>query len=262
MAAPPDGAGPGGSREATVAEARRTTFYEVPGGVRDLTRDYDLATLGYEETEYFVEGTAVSYELAGERGTDGRWDVTAGRRGAVPDADGGAAPDGPGALQRDGGGGVAQRLGRHGRGAGLDVPPPSSGRPGPRLGRGLGPEGGHRRRRVRRGLPPEIARPRALCGARAPGRRLVLRHLHPGRRLAGAARGGEPAAGARTVADVGAAASRSPPPAWSPTSTPSTPTHGSSTGSSSRAGPAGRRVHRRRLQSRRRAPRGSRRPAR
>ena len=41
-------------------------------------RDYDLATLGYEETEFSVEGTAVSYELVGERGEDGRWEVSLG----------------------------------------------------------------------------------------------------------------------------------------------------------------------------------------
>jgi hypothetical protein len=41
-------------------------------------RDYDLATLGYEETEFSVEGKAVSYELEGERGEDGRWEVSLG----------------------------------------------------------------------------------------------------------------------------------------------------------------------------------------
>jgi hypothetical protein len=41
-------------------------------------RDYDLATLGYEETEFSVEGRAVSYELQGERGVDGRWEVSLG----------------------------------------------------------------------------------------------------------------------------------------------------------------------------------------
>ena len=41
-------------------------------------RDYDLATLGYEETEFSIEGHAVSYELQGERGSDGRWDVLPG----------------------------------------------------------------------------------------------------------------------------------------------------------------------------------------
>ena len=44
----------------------------------DVMRDYDLATLGYRETEYSVEGTATSYEVRGERGADGRWDVDPG----------------------------------------------------------------------------------------------------------------------------------------------------------------------------------------
>ena len=56
----------------------RASFREMPGTVPDVTRDYDLAVLGYTETEYAVEGTASSYELKGERGHDGRWDVTPG----------------------------------------------------------------------------------------------------------------------------------------------------------------------------------------
>ena len=39
---------------------------------------FDLSALGYTETEYLVAGTATSYELAGERATDGRWSVTPG----------------------------------------------------------------------------------------------------------------------------------------------------------------------------------------
>jgi Alpha/beta hydrolase domain len=42
-------------------------------------RDYDLATLGYQETEFRIDGTATSYALQGERGVDGRWST-------VPDA--------------------------------------------------------------------------------------------------------------------------------------------------------------------------------
>ena len=53
-------------------------FREMPGVAPDIMRDYDLATLGYEEIEYNVEGTASSYELPGERGADGRWDVSPG----------------------------------------------------------------------------------------------------------------------------------------------------------------------------------------
>jgi hypothetical protein len=56
-----------------MATARRATFEVMPGVAPDVMRDYDLAALGYEETEYRVEGTACSYELVGERGADGRW---------------------------------------------------------------------------------------------------------------------------------------------------------------------------------------------
>src|SRR5580698_1962961 len=56
-----------------MGNAGRASFKEIPGQAPDIMRDYDLATLGYEETEYAVEGAAVSYELEGERGEDGRW---------------------------------------------------------------------------------------------------------------------------------------------------------------------------------------------
>ena len=51
------------------------SFEVMPGAAPDVMRDYDLATLGYEETEYAVSGTAQSYELRGARGADGKWDV-------------------------------------------------------------------------------------------------------------------------------------------------------------------------------------------
>jgi Alpha/beta hydrolase domain len=51
---------------------------EMPGAPLDFMRDYDIATLGYSETEFSVSGTAISYELVGERGPDGRWDVRPG----------------------------------------------------------------------------------------------------------------------------------------------------------------------------------------
>jgi hypothetical protein len=56
-----------------VSSTTSASFKEIPGQAPDIMRDYDLATLGYEETEYAVEGAAVSYELEGERGEDGRW---------------------------------------------------------------------------------------------------------------------------------------------------------------------------------------------
>ena len=57
---------------------RAASFQEIPGKAPDVMREYHLATLGYTETELSVEGTATSYELQGERGADGRWDVAPG----------------------------------------------------------------------------------------------------------------------------------------------------------------------------------------
>ncbi len=61
-----------------MAVTRETAFREMPGAAPDIMRDYDLATLGYEEIEYSFEGTATAYDLQGERGADGRWDVKPG----------------------------------------------------------------------------------------------------------------------------------------------------------------------------------------
>ena len=58
-----------------MANTTRASFRVMPGTTVDMMRDYDLATLGYEETEYRVDGTAFSYELEGERGEDGEWDA-------------------------------------------------------------------------------------------------------------------------------------------------------------------------------------------
>jgi hypothetical protein len=58
-----------------MGNTARATFQEMPGSAVDMMRDYDLATLGYEETEYRVDGTALSYELEGDRGEDGQWDA-------------------------------------------------------------------------------------------------------------------------------------------------------------------------------------------
>jgi hypothetical protein len=61
-----------------MASTRETAFAVMPGAAPDIMRDYDLATLGYEEIEYSFEGTATAYELQGERGADGHWDVKPG----------------------------------------------------------------------------------------------------------------------------------------------------------------------------------------
>lgn len=40
-----------------------------------LATSFDLASVGYEQLEYFVAGTATRYEPAGTLGRDGRWEV-------------------------------------------------------------------------------------------------------------------------------------------------------------------------------------------
>ena len=61
-----------------MATTQSAIFKVISGTAPDVMRDYDLATLGYEETEFSIEGTAASYELQGERGANGRWDVAPG----------------------------------------------------------------------------------------------------------------------------------------------------------------------------------------
>ena len=61
-----------------MAITRDASFREVPGKAPDLMGQIDIAVLGYEETEFLFDGRATSYELEGERGEDGRWDVTPG----------------------------------------------------------------------------------------------------------------------------------------------------------------------------------------
>ena len=61
-----------------MVTTRDTSFQEVPGKAPDLMREFDVAALGYEETEFLFEGRAASYELQGERGEDGKWDVMPG----------------------------------------------------------------------------------------------------------------------------------------------------------------------------------------
>ena len=68
----------GPPQEVIAGNRQQATFAVIPGAAPDLTSDFNLAVLGYEETEYAVEGRAVSFELQGERGADGRWEVTTG----------------------------------------------------------------------------------------------------------------------------------------------------------------------------------------
>ena len=61
-----------------MADTRRVVFTEMPGKALDVMQDFDVSRLAYEETEYRVDGTALSYELKGERGEDGKWELTEG----------------------------------------------------------------------------------------------------------------------------------------------------------------------------------------
>ena len=47
-----------------------------PGTPSIITTSFDLATVGYQEDEYFISGTATSYRLKGAAPADGRWKVT------------------------------------------------------------------------------------------------------------------------------------------------------------------------------------------
>ena len=156
------------------------SFEVMPGAAPDVMRDYDLATLGYEETEYAVSGTAESYELKGERGADGRWDVEPGAEAPFRTRIVVRRPSDP---ERFSGTVVVEW---HNVSAGIDAAPDWGFFHRHLAAQGhawvgcLGPEGGHRRRRVRREHPPQAVGPRALRSARTPGRRLVLRHVRPG----------------------------------------------------------------------------------
>ena len=198
----------------TVASTRETAFWEMPGAAPDVMRDYDLATLGYEETEFSFEGTAGSYEMQGERGADGRWEVAPGPEAPFRTRIRGAEAVEPAAVQRDGRRRVAQRLGRHRRRARLGLLPSLADRGGACLGRRVGAEGRHRRGRLRREHPSQAAGPRALQGPGASRRRLVLRHLHAGRPVAAAAQSTRTRSAAWHRRRSWRRASHSRPPAW------------------------------------------------
>jgi hypothetical protein len=51
------------------------SFEGLPGDTPDPMGDFDIAVIGYEETEFLASGIAASFVLQGERATDGRWDV-------------------------------------------------------------------------------------------------------------------------------------------------------------------------------------------
>ena len=129
---------------------------------------YDLAALGYTNDEYFLEGTARSYA--------GPEPEAFFRTRAVV-----RRPADAGALERQRRRRVVQRLGRARRRARLELPAPPHPARGLRVRGRLGAARRRRRRRLRIDPDPaEEGEPGALRRARAPGRRLRVRHLHPG----------------------------------------------------------------------------------
>ncbi|MCE7796681.1 hypothetical protein LWE61_08920 [Sphingobium sufflavum] len=61
---------------AKAPAAQSPTVKAVPGKPVLLIGGYDLSALGYQASEYFVNGTATSYRLPGAATGDGQWDVT------------------------------------------------------------------------------------------------------------------------------------------------------------------------------------------
>jgi hypothetical protein len=51
---------------------------QVAGKAPDLMGEIDVSVLGYEEAEFLVSGVAASFDLQGERGTNGEWVVAPG----------------------------------------------------------------------------------------------------------------------------------------------------------------------------------------
>ena len=52
----------------------------VEGAPGIIMTGFDLAQVGYTLEEFFLEGTATSFEPVGGFGADGRWQVTPARR--------------------------------------------------------------------------------------------------------------------------------------------------------------------------------------
>ena len=46
-----------------------------PGGAFIASTTFDLASVGYEQAEYFISGTATAYTNTAPLGTDGMWSV-------------------------------------------------------------------------------------------------------------------------------------------------------------------------------------------
>jgi hypothetical protein len=67
---------------AVSAHAEEPKVVAVPGSPALLLSNFDLGSLGYVTSEFFVSGTASSYKLPGSQTSDGYWDVTT--AGAAP----------------------------------------------------------------------------------------------------------------------------------------------------------------------------------
>ena len=180
-----------------MATTQPATFKEIPGNAPDVMRDYDLATLGYEETEFSIEGTATSYELQGERGADGRWDVAPGAEAQFRTR---FVVRRPVEADRFSGTAVVEW---HNVSAGIDAAPDWG-----FFHRHLAAQGhawvGVSAQKVGidgggfvEGIHLKLLAPERYERTRAPWGRVVLRHLHPGRCIAPGAGRREPARRAR-----------------------------------------------------------------
>jgi alpha/beta hydrolase family protein len=58
--------------------SRTPRWRPIPGRAPIPAGNYDLATVGYHEREFLVEGSAQSFTFAGERSADGQWKVSPG----------------------------------------------------------------------------------------------------------------------------------------------------------------------------------------
>ena len=159
----------------------------------------EIAKVGGVEEEFLFEGTATQYRLAGRSGSDypadGRWDVEPMSQAPFRSRRHVLRPGDPERVQRHRRRGLEQRLRRpgqlHGRrqgGAMIEDGFALVGVDHPEGRRRRSASGGRGERVLRPGdgAAPgsEGVRPRAVRHARAPRRRVLLRHLHPGRGVA------------------------------------------------------------------------------
>ncbi len=155
----------------------------IAGAPVIMLGQYNLAALGYVLEEYFLSGIATSYELAGERGDDGRWEA---RTAATAPFTTRVVVCRPGSAARFNGTVVLEWLNVSG---GLDAPPDWYMFHRQMLREGMawvgvsaqivgieggGPLGGA-------GIALKQANRQRYGSLRSPRRRVRLRHFHPGR---------------------------------------------------------------------------------